>query len=110
MEARCVKLEFADPLAEGSEEIACVSCATAAVNVSDIERPLVSVAVTLRLREPAVAGAVPLKVSVVPLNFSQAGSAEPLDCDAVKASVSCCGSVKVLDARVKFTAWLVFQV
>ncbi len=51
---------------------------TFAVKVSNTERPLVSVAVTLRLRLCVVAGAVPLNVSVNALNVSQLGSDCPL--------------------------------
>ena len=48
---------------------------TVAENVSAIERPLLSVAVTVMPRVSAVSGAVPLNVSVVALNVSQPGSA-----------------------------------
>ena len=108
LEATWVNAELTE-LPEVVEATAWVICATAAAKVSDTDRPLVSVAVTLRLSEVAVAGAVPLNVSVVPLNFNQAGSAEPLACVAVKVNVSFCGSVKVLDAKVKLIAWLVPQ-
>jgi hypothetical protein len=76
-----------EPLPEGIDEIACVSCEAAAaivaVNVSDTDKPLVSVAVTLRLSEEAVDGAVPENVSVVALNFNHDGSAALLACVAV---------------------------
>ena len=51
--------------------------------VSDADRPLVSVAVTLMLRPFAVLGAVPVNVSVAELNFSHDGSEEPSACVAV---------------------------
>jgi hypothetical protein len=79
-EASCVRVELPDPLPEPTEAIACdiAAAATLTANVSDADRPLLSVAVTFKLSEVADVGAVPLKVSVVPLNFSQAGSAVPL--------------------------------
>jgi hypothetical protein len=65
-------------------EIAWDKDAAAAVidtpNVSDADKPLESVAVTLRDREAAVFGAVPEKVSVTALNDSHEGSAEPFAC------------------------------
>ena len=45
--------------------------------VSDAKAPPASVAVTFRLSAVAVVGAVPVKVSMVALNFSQLGSAAP---------------------------------
>src|SRR2546421_644680 len=45
--------------------------------VSDVDRPLVSVAVTLRLRPAAVLGTVPVKLWVEGLKFNQDGSAAP---------------------------------
>ena len=83
VEARTVKAALTVPLPDVAEATAWVICATVAANVSDTDRPLVSVAVTFRLSEVAVAGAVPLKVSVAPLNFNQDGNAEPLACVAV---------------------------
>ena len=52
---------------------------TAAENVSDTDKLLVSVAVTVMLRVCAVVGAVPLNVSLAALNRSHAGSACPFD-------------------------------
>ncbi len=46
----------------------------AAMNVSATDSPLVSVAVTLRLSDDAVEGAVPVKVSVAPLNFNRSAA------------------------------------
>ena len=81
-----MSIEVADPFPGVIEAMACDSCAAAAemlaVNVSDTESPLVSLAVTLRPSDVAVAGVVPLNVSVVPLNVNQAGKAAPFDCDA----------------------------
>ena len=79
-EATCVRLELTDPLPEPTEAIACdiTAAATLTAKVSDADSPLLSVAITLRLRDVAEVGAVPLKVSVVPLNFNHVGSAVPL--------------------------------
>jgi len=51
LEATWVNAEFTEVLPEVVEATAWVICATAAANVSDTDRPLVSVAVTLRLSE-----------------------------------------------------------
>ena len=51
--------------------------------MSDTDKPLVSVAVTLMSTVSAVFGAVPLNESVVALNLSQLGSAWPFGCVAV---------------------------
>ena len=76
------RVELTEPLPEPTEAIAAAmieaAAATVTTKVSDADRPLVSTALTLRLSDVAVVGAVPLNVSVVPLNFSQAGSAAPL--------------------------------
>ena len=48
---------------------------TVAEKLSDADSPPVSLAVTWMVRLSAIAGAVPLKVSVVALNVSQPGSA-----------------------------------
>ena len=50
-----------------------------ALKVSDVDKPLVSVAVTLMLRLPLPAGGAPVNVSVAALNASHDGSAEPLE-------------------------------
>ena len=59
-----------------------VAAATVTLNVSDAESLLVSVAVTVILRDAAVLGAVPEKVCVEGLNDSQEGSDQPFDCAA----------------------------
>ena len=48
-------------------------------NVSDVESPLVSVAVTWTLRPAAELATVPVKAPVVALNDNQDGNAAPLD-------------------------------
>jgi hypothetical protein len=52
---------------------------TLAVNTSNDDRLLVSVAVTFRLRLCMITGAVPLNVSVAALKESQLGSAWPFE-------------------------------
>ena len=52
---------------------------TVPLNVSEEDRTLVSVAVTVIPIVWAVAGAVPENVSVLALNVSQEGSADPVD-------------------------------
>jgi len=79
-------------------------------NVSDTDRPLVSVAVTLMLRPAALFGTVPVNVSVAALKLSQDGNAAPFESVAWYVRVSCCGSVNVSAGSVKFTTCPSFQV
>ena len=69
-----------------SEAMACAKLealvATVTPNVSEADTPPALVAMTFSVSEVAVVGAVPVKVSVVLLNFSQVGSAVPFDCVA----------------------------
>src|SRR5262249_12675942 len=65
------------------EEIACrkleALVATVTPNVSEVDAPPASVAITFNVSEVAVVGAVPVNVSVALLNFSQLGRALPFD-------------------------------
>lgn len=71
----------------GVEETALTSfdaaAAMVAANVSEVDAPPASVAVTLIFSVDAAFGAVPVKVSVAALKVSHVGSAEPLDCVAL---------------------------
>jgi hypothetical protein len=66
-----------------SEAMACrkleAFVATVTPNASEVDTLPALVAVTSKVSEVAAVGAVPVKVSVVALNFSQAGRAVPFD-------------------------------
>jgi hypothetical protein len=68
---------------EPKDETALVKCVAAAMidaaKVSEALSPLLSVAVTFRLKAVALVGTVPPNVSVDAVNLSQDGSAWPFD-------------------------------
>lgn len=99
---------LAEPTGDDNDEIAWVNAAAAAtidaVNVSEIDEPPASVALTTRLSVDGVDGAVPLNVRVEALNESQDGNEAPPDWDALRVSASALGSEKVFEAKLKLKA------